>query len=261
MLKNTHLTLSTIIISALSIGLIFLKIYPILSNDQKIKVNKVLNKLPIEIERTNPVPEIRNWISNGRTYYYFNWGLKPTSGYHLSLHSVNNHKIIIQAFSPGNDSINAQVITYPYLLLSLPKGDYHFEVIDNHQRPLKNIFRPKNTPLKFTIFIPSGVGAFSQREVLRDPYLNTEGKTSAQIALEALFSQDEMMEYLDHDVTVEGVSFSKSHKKWSVILSRGYQTLSKPEKELLNQLIIKTVSAIKATNPESIEITSIASSG
>lgn len=255
--KNMILTLSVLIIAIFSIGFGFLQIYPKLSNNLEMKEIKVLNKLPIEIERTNPVPQVRNWISNSRSYYYFNWGLKPTSGYHLSLLSVDDHKIKIQAFSPDKDSINAQVITYPHLLLSLPKGDYRFEVFDDHRRPLKNIFRPKNPPLKFSIFIPSGFGGISQREVLRDPYLNNDGKTTTQIALEALFAQDEMMEYLDHDVTFEGVSFSKVQKKWSILLSRGYQTLSKPEKKLLNQLITKNVLSIKATatNPENVEIT------
>lgn len=255
MSKNIVIKLSIIIIAVFCIGFGLIKVYSKIYDNQKMKEIKILTELPLEIERTNPVPEVRNWSSDDRSFYYFNWGLKPTTGYDLSLLSFNGNKIIIQASSPEAGSINAQVITYPHLLLSLPKGDYHYEIVDEHNRPLKDIFHPENPPLKLNISIPSGSGDIFQRKVLRDPYLNNEGKTTAQIALEALFAQDEMMDYLNHEVLIEGVSFSASHKKWFVLLSRGYQTLSMPEKELLNQLITETVLATKAANLETVEIT------
>ncbi len=255
MFKKRPLIITVIIVFTLCIGFGFVKLSPMILKDQKMNHVKILTELPSEIERTNPVSEVRNWDSKNRTFYYFNWGFKPTSGYSLNLVEIKGHKLIIQAFSPDQSSINAQVLTYPYLLLSLPKGNYSYEVIDKHNQFLKDIFHPKNPPLKFTIFVPSETGDISERKILRDPYLNNEGKTTAQIALEALFAQDEMMEYLDHDVMVDGVSFSTSQKKWFVLLSRGYQTLTKPERELLNQLITKTVQSIETIDLENVEIT------
>ncbi len=168
MSNNKFLVSSIIIIVIIGLGLGLTKIYSKLSNNHKPDDFQVLTELPPEIERTNPVPEVRNWSSNDRTFYYFNWGHQPTSGYNLSLLSVKNKKLIIQASSPDPDQINAQVITYPYLLVSLPKGEYSYEVIDEHQRPIKDIFRSKNQPLQLTLFVPSGSQGISKRQVLRD---------------------------------------------------------------------------------------------
>lgn len=228
-IKKIFLILSGLIILTLGLSLTIVMIYPKFFQTSKITNFEIVTELPSEIERTNPVPEVRHWDSDNRTFYYFNWGLKPTTGYSLNPLSVKNNKIILQANTPDKDSINAQVMTYPYLLLSLPKGEYQFEVVDNKHRPLKDIFLPKNPPLRLNLFLPSALGKVFQRVALRDPYLNNEGKTTAQIALEALFAQEEMLEYLEHEVFVERVSFSTPHRKWYVLLTPGYQTLAKPK--------------------------------
>lgn len=253
MLKKSSFTIVIIIIN-LCLGFGLIKAFPKLYNSSKPINVKVITELPSEIERTNPVPEVRNWTRDGRTFYYFNWGFKPTSGYSLSLLKVKGNTLTIQASSPGQGSINAQVITYPYLLLSLPKGDYRFEVVDDQNRPLQNIFQPKNPPLELTIFVPSDSGLITKRKVLRDSYLNNEGKLVPQIALEALFSQDEFTDYLAEDVVFDGISVSASRKECFVLLSHSYQTLSQSEKKLLNQLITRTLQAIAGTNFEKIQI-------
>lgn len=255
MSKKTFLIVSITFITIFLIGFGYIKIDDKLSDSRQTDDIKILTELPPEIERTNPVPEVRIWNSNDRTFYYFNWGLQPTSGYNLSLLAVKNKKLIIQASLPDPDNINAQVLTYPYLLVSLPKGEYRFEVVDERNRPIKDIFRPKNRPLSLTVFVPSGPQGILERKVLRDPYLNNEGKETIQIALEALFAQDEMMDYLNHALFFEGVSLSASLNKCSVSLSRGYRSLAKPEQELVKQLITKTVKAVGTANIDNVEIT------
>lgn len=257
MLNKTIITYSLIIIATVSLGLTVLKIFSKSAIGLELKDIQILAQLPAEIERTNPVPEARTWNSDERTFYYFNWGFKPTSGYDLTLLSIKGNTLVIQASAPSPDMITAQVITYPHLLLSLPKGDYDFTVVDEKHRPLPNIFKPQQPALELTILVPSESGSFVWRRVLRDPTINNEGKPTIAIALEALFAQPEMMEYLEHDVTFEGISFSSSRKECSCMLSQGYQSLSQPEKDSLNQLILKTILANDYLNPENIKITII----
>ncbi len=63
------------------------------------------------------------------------------------------------------------------------------------------------------------------------------------------------MDYLNHEVMFDGISVSVSSKKCFVLLSRGYQSLTKPEQEILKELIIKTVQSVARENIENIEIT------
>ena len=51
--------------------------------------------LPFGIERNNPVPEVKHWNFQKRSYYYFNWGLKKTGGYRLEVIDVKNQLIKI----------------------------------------------------------------------------------------------------------------------------------------------------------------------
>lgn len=239
----------------ISAGYVLIKFTPALSRGLILKDVKVVAELPFEIESKNPVSEVRHWNRDGRTFYYFNWGLKPTGGYSLKLLGVRDKKIELQAVTPGQDQMVIQVITYPYLLLSLPEGNYDYEVVDREGKPVKDIFTPKNPPLKLTLFLPGEAGRIAERQVFRDPYLNTEGKTTGQIALEALFCQEEMADLVENEILVEGVSFSTKDKKWYVMMSKGFEMLEEAKKTLLSELISKTVMNVKTKDMESVTIT------
>ncbi len=214
----------------------------------------ILNRLPFEVEKNNPIPEVRNWDLGGRTFYYFNWGIKQTGGYSLELDGVTNDLIKIKAKVPKPGQMLIQVLTFPYLLVSLPKGNYEYQVNDEQGKVLENFFTPANPPLKLTVYLPHK-DRIAKRLVLRDPYWNTEGKTTALIALEALFNQEEMLDFVDHEVLPEDASFSIVQKSWYVLLSRGYQYLPTEEKKLLNELITKTVLELKVKDLTEVIIT------
>lgn len=222
--------------------------------NQKITDVQIVTELPFNIEPFNPVPEVRTWDESGRTFYYFNWGIKPTGGYGLNFVELKDDLIVIQALNPPEKRMTIQIFTYPRLIVSLPKGTYRYRVIDQNKKIIKDFFKPNNPPLHFTLFLPHGDG-IGTRQILRDPYENTTGKTTAEIALEALMSQTEVYELLEHEVTVEGVSFSKPDDKWVVLLSKSYDSLDISQQELLAELITKTVLAIKAEGLEQVEIT------
>lgn len=215
---------------------------------------RVLRDLPFAIEPTNPVPEVRSWNQNGRTYYYFNWGLKPTGGYDLQFAGIRKNTILIKALSPASNAMRIQILTYPRLLLSLPSGKYRYQVIDENNKTLNNIFKPKNQPLKLTVYLPD-VAETKSRVVLRDPYLNNEGETTAQIAVEALFHQPELQDYLEHEIVLEGVSFSRKERKWYILLSESFEALNFLEQKHLSNLITKTVLAVKAEGLDQVEVT------
>lgn len=213
----------------------------------------VLEELPFSIEPKNPIPEVRHWDLAGRTYYYFNWGLKPTGGYSLELANVQNNLITLKAVTPQKDQMLIQVLTFPSLFISLPKGRYRYRVLDNEGRLVKDIFRPKNPPLKMTIFLPKEDG-IARREILRDPQFKNTRKTKAMIALQALFNQDEMAGFWDQEVLPEGAVFSASEQKWYILLSRTFEHLGNEEKSLLSTAITRTVQALNAGESQAVEI-------
>lgn len=213
----------------------------------------VSENLPFGIERNNPVPEVRHWEMEGKTYYYFNWGLKTTGGYSLELLGVENNLLKIKAHSPRKGQMLIQALTFPYLLVSMPQGDYHYEVINEEGKPVTDIFTPKNPPLKMTVFLPRNERV-SKREILRNPYQNNIGKAPALIALEALFNQEEMLNFVSRGVLPQRATFSASEQKWHILLSKEFEHLSTDEKALLHKLISKTVLTLAASNLATVEI-------
>lgn len=214
----------------------------------------VLTQLPFEIEKTNPVPEVRHWNDNGKTYYYFNWGMKSTGGYSLELAGVEKNLIKIRAHAPQKDQMVVETLTFPWLYLVLPEGDYQYQVRDETGKLLDHIFTPKNPPLIFRVFLP-GEGRMVPRRILRDPYFNNEGKTTAQIALDALFNQEEMLDFVSEEVIPEGISFSSREQKWVVLMNQAFDGLDWGGKDLVTQLIQKTVLDLKTPNIKTVEIT------
>ncbi len=199
----------------------------------------VLNELPGTIERNNPVPEVRTWEEGGRTYYYFNWGIQSSGGYALEWAGIKENLITVKAVAPQPDALVSQAFTYPSLLLSLPVGEYRWQAVDEQGKPLGDIFGASRPPLRFTLVLPGGV----KREVLRDPHLNTEGKSKVQIALDALFSQDELI-WLGDDLVLEGAAYSQAEGRWVVGLSPEYDRLDAAEKESLRTSITGTIAAV-----------------
>jgi hypothetical protein len=214
----------------------------------------ILEKLPFGIERNNPIPEVRHWDLEQKTFYYFNWGLKTTGGYSLELLGVENNLLKIKAKAPQKGQMLIQTLTFPYLLISLPRGNYRYEVVNEEDKPIKDdIFIPKNPPLKMIIFLPRD-NQVSKREILRDPYLNSKGKKPVLIVLEALFNQEEMLDYVSRGVLPEKAVFSTTEQKWYILLSKSYEQLGADEKRLLHELINKTVLTLTANNLPALEI-------
>ncbi len=205
-------------------------------------VAQVLHDLPPTIESSNPVPEVRSWSEGGRKYYYFNWGLKPNSGYRLEFAGLKGNRITIRAVAPGPGEMAAQVLSYPYLLIALPDGNYRYEVTDAAGKALPDAFKPEHPPLRLNLFLPGPGGTF-ERTVLRDPFLNTAGKSRPKIILDALFSQTELLEYAENDIWVQGVSFAPGEQTWLVDLGPGWNQLSAGDQGLLTQVIAKTLAA------------------
>lgn len=208
----------------------------------------VEENLPFGIETNNPVPEVKHWNFNKRTYYYFNWGLKKTGGYSLEILSVKNHVIKIKAQSPHKDQMLIEALTFPALLISLPQGDYAYEVFNEKGCRIQNIFSPKREPLKMLIFVPKTNGQIAKREILRDVSCRETGKPALLIALESLFNQQEMLDFINRGVTPEKVVFDKTKQQWIVQLSKTFQDLTGEEKKLLCDVIRKTVLTF-AINP------------
>lgn len=212
----------------------------------------ILSKLPPSIERQNPVPMVRFWDEGKRTFYYFGWGEKPTGGYSLELIEVRNGLIRLRAVEPQPDLMVTQVLTYPSLLLSLPKGSYRYEVIDSRGYMKADVFKASRSPLELKLRIPSGGDEDRERRVWRDPYHGNEGKTTAHIALEALFVQDEMRD-LAGGVQILGTSFDA--KGWYILLSKEYDLLQKSQQQRLATLIEENVLALGVKNLNSVVIT------
>jgi PrcB C-terminal len=224
--------------------------WPFTTKEDEVMVSE---NLPFEIERNNPVPEVRHWDLGQRTFYYFNMGLKTTGGYSLELLSTQNNLLKIKVKAPRKDQMVIQALTFPYLLISLPQGNYHFEVVDNTGHPVHDTFRPKNPPLNITLFLPRD-GRVAKRKILRDPYLNNKAKQPALIALEGLFDQDEMLDFANRGVLPEKAVFSTVEQKWYILLSKAFENLGPDEKTLLHELINKTVLTLAASNLATVEI-------
>ncbi len=210
--------------------------------------------LPFGIERNNPVPEVKHWNFNKRTYYYFNWGLKKTGGYSLEILSVKNHLIKIKAQSPRKDQMLIEALTFPALLISLPQGDYAYEVVNEKGCRIQDIFSPKSKPLKMIIFVPKANGQIAQREILRDVSCQKKGKSTLFIALESLFNQQEMRDFINNGITPEKVFFENQKHQWIVELSKTFQDLTGEEKKLLCEVIRKTVLTLINNSSASVKI-------
>jgi hypothetical protein len=208
----------------------------------------VVENLPFGIERDNPIPEVKHWDLEKRTYYYFNWGLKTTGGYSLALMSAKNNCLQIKAQRPRKDQMLIQALTFPSLLVSLPQGRYRYKVINETGKPIKDIFTPKSPPLKMTIYLPKSDGRVGKREILREASNYSETRIPVLMVLESLFNQNEMMDYVSRGILPQKVFFSKPKQQWYIQLSKAYENLNTEEKSLLHELISKTVLAFTA-NP------------
>lgn len=210
-------------------------------------------ELPFEIERNNPVPEVRHWDNDDITFYYFNWGLKNSGGYNLNFESLNNNLITVKALVPAKSNLSIQILTFPHLLISLPQGQYSYRVVEPSGKPIENFFICEHPPLKFSIFLPY-CGSIKARVVLRDPYAQNVGKTTAQIALDALFSQDEMLEFINRNVLPDRATFCVKDKKWFILMSKSFDCLETREKRLMIELITRTFLALEVKKSDRIEI-------
>lgn len=212
----------------------------------------VLDEIPFQIERENPVPMVKKWDEGKRTLYYFNWGEKPTGGYVLNFLEVKKGVIRLQAIEPPADEMTTQALTYPHLLISLPKGVYRYEVLDGSGRKIRDAFKTKSHPLQFTLILPTLGGAEAQRQVWRDQYQRNEGKTMAQIALEALFAQEEMAKWTG-GVRVLGTSYDELG--WYVLLSQDFDALETSKRQQLVALIEENVLELEIKNLDRVIIT------
>ena len=213
---------------------------------------EILSEVPVGFERNNPVPMVKQWTEGDTTYAYFSLGEKKTGGYSLELVEVTKRKIRIKAIQPNEDTLTTQALTYPYLLLALPKGQYGYEVVDTDGNSLPDTFKPSNPPLEMTLVLKKD-GEYLERTVLRDPYLNNEGKTTAQIGIEALFEQEEMTDYRAEGINVLGTSYDEEH--WYILLSSEYEKLSSQRRSLLEDLISQTVLELDVGGIWSVVIT------
>lgn len=211
----------------------------------------VLQELPIGIERHNPVPMVRAWNEGNRRLYYFGWGEKPTGGYSIELIEVKNGVIRVRAKEPSTDMMVTQAITYPYLMISVPKGTYRYEVVNSEGEVQRGTFRSARHPLEFNLVLP-GQGEDIERRVWRDPFLGNEGKTVAQIMLEALFVQDEIREHIE-EVKLLGVSFD--NQGWYVLLSKDYDDLEPKRRQLLAEYIEENVLELEVKNLKTVVVT------
>jgi len=211
---------------------------------------QVIDEVPFSIEPLNPVPEVRHWDEGDRTFYYFNWGVQMSGGYSLRFEGLQDKTIRIKALHPKPGEMAIQVITYPKLMLSLPRGDYKYQITDENNRPLDSIFKPGYTPLRLSIYVPDGEG-IRPRTVLRDPSIYTEEKSKIVIALDALFEQVEMLDFMEHEITVEKVT--ESPETVTVTMSPSYQQLDGDHQTQLAQLITQTVQA-NADSVQAVEI-------
>lgn len=211
----------------------------------------LMMELPFDMEQNNPVPMTLRWEQNGKSYYYFSWGVKPTAGYRLEYEGFEKNVMIIKAIAPEPDRMVAQVETYPKILLVLPKGDYRYRIVDGEGKEVSSALKTKRAPMKFTLWLPVN-GSEKTRTVWRDPYLNNEGKTTAQIAIEALFAQPEMGAYPQKGVGFLGASFEKNN--WIILMTKEYEALRLEERSPLERAIRKTVLGIGAKKLNKVQV-------
>jgi hypothetical protein len=218
----------------------------------------VSENIPFGIEKNNPVPEVKHWDLGEKTYYYFNWGLKPTGGYSLELLDAQDNLLKIKAHTPQKGQMLIQSFTFPYLLLVLPQGRYRYTVVNEAGEQMSDIFVPQNPPLKMTIFLPRN-GQVAKREILREPATLIKAKAPALLALESLFNQEEMLDYVNRGVLPKKTVFSDPEHKWYVLLSKAYESLNTDEQSLLHEIISKTILTLAANNLATVEIVTDAS--
>ncbi len=219
---------------------------------------QVLRELPTAIEPHNPVPEVRQWTDGNRSYLYFNWGMQPNSGYRLELVGLVGKQLRVRAVTPSATEFSAQVISYPYLLLSLPVGKYTYQVVNGANRVIADPFKPPYQPLRLQVYLPSATGPV-ERTVLRDPKLNTAGKTTVQLSLNALLSQPEFLEFAEA-VWIESIEHNAAAKKWLISVSPGYNQVEAAERPQFTAAIARTVLTAAGTPWEKVEFQVVAPS-
>ena len=197
----------------------------------------VVTELPPNLEENNPIPMVTSWNEEGRTFYYFSMGMKPTGGYLLELIGVENDLIKVKAIEPAKDAAVIQMLTYPRLLVSLPEGEYKYQVYNEAGEKIE-FPQQKTEPLAFKVVIPDNQGKLIERTIYRDPHAGNEGKTTGQIWLEALWEQPEFQAQ-NFGVNILGVSFDE--KDWVVLFSNEYNTLTAEQKAQLDKLIQETM--------------------
>jgi hypothetical protein len=60
---------------------------------------------------------------------FIDYGQQTTAGYHIQVHEVYQRKdgsLVVKAFlvGPPNKFVTAEVVTYPYLLMTVPRSNY-----------------------------------------------------------------------------------------------------------------------------------------
>lgn len=211
----------------------------------------LMAEIPSDLENDNPVPMTLQWGQDGKSYYYFSWGVKPTAGYRLEYGGLENNVLTIRAISPGSEDFVAQVLTYPKLMLVLPKGNYTYRVVDQFGREVKSIFQPEREPMAFKVIFPHEK-RWSVRRVWREPDQENAGKSRAQIAMEALLAQPEMGLYAQQGLQV--LSTSSKGNKCYVLMNKSYIQLGYKEKATLTEAMQRTVMGLKIKGMKKIEV-------
>lgn len=239
------IALLSIIILAVAATIVLASIYA------QTPIQPVMAEIPFDLEQDNPVPMALHWEKDDKSYYYFNWGVKPTTGYRLEFDGIEKNKMTIRAVSPLSDEIVAQVQTYPKLLLVLPKGSYDYRVVDQFGRALTSVFQPEKTPLAFKVYLPAGE-SWATRRVWRELSTANKGKTAAQIAGEALMAQPEMKVYAQQGLQV--LDAVRQGDQWYVHVSKAYLELGHKEKASFSEALRRTVLGLKTKGMKAVEI-------
>lgn len=203
--------------------------------------------IPSDMEQNNPVPMILHWDKGDKSYYYFNWGLQPSAGYRLEYSGFIKNAMTVKAIVPGYQQMVAQVLTYPKLLMELPKGSYNYHVVDENGKDITSTFQTKQTPLTLEVTLPID-GKLTVRRIWREQA--GSGDNKAGIALDALFAQPEMDLY--SQVKVAGVNLHQD--RCEVKMGASFAKLDKLEKDQLTRSIRETVMGLKLKGIKNVEI-------